>query len=78
MTSWFLITSQKFFTKSFSKKVASSLITIQGGGHRLDPSYTRKFVLPFIDFHFHDRGIEITDLSIPSLNGENPKSRSLR
>jgi acetyl esterase/lipase len=50
------------------KKVASSLITIQGGGHRLDPSYTRKFVLPFIDFHFHDRGMEIQDQTIPNLN----------
>ena len=50
------------------KKVASSLITIQGGGHRLYPSYTLKFVLPFIDFHFHDRGMEILDQTIPNLN----------
>ena len=53
-----------------AKEVSSSLITIQGGGHRLDPSYTRKYVLPFLDFHFYDLGMEIPDLNIPSLNGE--------
>ena len=58
-----------------AKEVSSSLITIQGGGHRLDPSYTRKYVLPFLDFHFYDLGMEIPDLNIPSLNGENSKNR---
>jgi len=48
--------------------VTSTLITIQGGGHRLDPSYTRKYVLPFLDFHFHDRGMEIPNQTIPNLN----------
>ena len=51
-----------------AKEVSSSLITIQGGGHRLDASYTRKYVLPFLDFHFYDRGAEVLDQSIPNLN----------
>ncbi len=58
-----------------TKEVSSSLITIQGGGHRLDASYTLKYVLPFLDFHFYDLGMEIPDLNIPSLNGENSKNR---
>ena len=61
-----------------TKEVSSSLITIQGGGHRLDPSYTRKYVLPFLDFHFYDLGMEIPDLNVPSLNGENSKNRTPR
>ena len=51
-----------------TKEVSSSLITVQGGGHHLDASYTRKYVLPFLDFHFYDRGTRIQDQTIPNLN----------
>jgi acetyl esterase/lipase len=34
----------------------STLITLNNGGHSMPYGYTSKFVIPFLDFHFHNIG----------------------
>ncbi len=46
-----------FHQKLLSSGNSSRLITVTNGGHTMPGSFTKKLVIPFLDFHFHNRGV---------------------
>ena len=56
--------SKIFHHALLQKKVKSNLITLKDGVHSMPPSFTEKYVIPFLDYNFHGQGSAQTDQTI--------------